>query len=213
MSELNTTENNSPPPTITPALSTNESPTPTVSVTPTSSPPKNDSLTPVYAEKMELESFLRHGYRTGTRIMLLTLLGLGLFLAAMLYWQEFDYFPNANNGEWMPYASEILPYELRHQTEREWATYAPRPQVLTPTVEKWPLQLYKKLRFDIYVIAGLVFLLGFIVAKIENAKAHRRELLILRALLREIEKNRPRKKELTNKDTVSANTEIANLNG
>jgi len=160
--------------------------------------PQVDSLTPGAVEKRELENFLNRGYRTHTVIYLLSFVGLLLFLAAMLYWNTFDYFKDPHSGEWRPYVGEILRFDLKNQAGRDYTTFQPRANVKGPRPAHWPVKMYAKVRFDIYLISGVVLLLALIAIKIEGAKAHRRELLILRALLRENEKLRLHLKEMEN---------------
>lgn len=147
-------------------------------------------MTPDFTEKKELERFLNRGHQTHSTIMLLTFFGVLLFLAAMLYFDTFDYFKSESKGEWVPYTEEILKFDLKNQAQKEYHTFLPRQTAKGACTPAWPQTMYRKIRFDIYLIGGLVFLLGLIAAKIEGAKAHRRELLVLRALLRESEKQR-----------------------
>lgn len=156
--------------------------------------PAPDPLVPGYTEKQELDRFLTRGHQTHSTIMLLTFLGVMLFLGAMLYWRAFDYSRDAA-GKWTPFvaraagAPAILDFSLKNQIRKDQAAYQVRPGA-APRVPTWPRAMYDKLRFDIYLIGGVVFLLALIAVKIEGSKAHRRELLVLRALLRESEKQR-----------------------
>ena len=187
-------ENNSSTPPLsadsaTPATAP-DAPAPTSAV-----PPADDPLVPSALEKRELERFLNGGHRTHTTIFLWSFLGIAVFLGAMLYWNTFDYIRDPNTEQWQPF-NDTLGFALKNQVSRD---YSAVQRGKSPSTPRWPLTLYHKARFDTYLIGGVALLLALIIAKIEGAKAHRRELLIFRALLRENEKLRLRVQELSKK--------------
>lgn len=161
---------------------------------PTKSSPR-DILTPSSAEERELAKFIDSGHNSSTTISLLTVLGLIVLLATMLYWDKFDVHPD--HGEFVSYKEITLPAMIDNQARKDSLSIKEDQIIEAPY---WPLEMYRKLRFDIYLIGGMIFLLCIILTRIETAKNRRNDLLAFRALAREIEKIRIRLREDETKD-------------
>lgn len=159
---------------------------------------KADILTASPAEARELEQFIDSGHRSPHTLLLLSVIGVILLFCGLLYWDKMDIYPE--KGGWRQFGRESLPIMVENQAKREWRAYRLQPGVETPPDSpQWPVELYFKLRMDIYIIAGLVLLLCWVLMRIERAKSRRNDLLAFRALAREIEKLRLRVRELEEK--------------
>ncbi len=160
---------------------------------------KQDILTPSPAEARELERFIDTGHRSPHTVTLLSFLGIVILLAGLLYWDKLDLYPYqaATERQWQPFGGEVLPMLVKTQHLKEAKAYRLQPGVETaPPDPYWPAVMYGKLRADIFIVAGLALLLGWVMLRIERAKARRNDLLAFRALAREIEKLRLRIREL-----------------
>lgn len=159
---------------------------------------KRDILKTSPIEQAEIEHFIAKGHSAHSTVFLLSLLGILIVLMGAMYWNHFDYYKDGD--EYVRFGRTILPALIENQNKRDWQTYQPRRDVrVPPTPPHWPGIIYSKLRFDSYLIAGLAFLLALIMIHIEKAKMRRNDLLIFRAMAREIEKLRMRLRQLERK--------------
>lgn len=156
---------------------------------------RQDILTPSAVEARELEQFIDTGHRSPHTLLLFSVLGVVVLIIGLLYFQKLDFYPEG--GSWRQFGDESLPFMVENQAKREWGAYRLQPNVVSPPdAPGWPLVLYTKLRLDIYIVAGLVLVLCWVLMRIERAKSRRNDLLAFRALAREIEKLRLRVREL-----------------
>lgn len=164
---------------------------------------KQDILTPTPAEARELERFIDAGHRSSSTVTLLSVFGILVLLAGLLYWDKADLYPyqTAAQRQWQPFGKEVLPTLLKTQHTKETGAYRLQPGVDTPPAEPvWPLVMYGKLRADLFIVAGLTLLLCWVLVRIERSKGRRNDLLAFRALAREVEKLRLRIRDLEKKN-------------
>lgn len=163
---------------------------------------RGDILTPSTEETRELEKFIDAGHRSSSTITLLSIAGVLLVLVGLLYWDKLDIYPyqDVSGRQWQSFGGKVLPTLLRNQHVKEVNSYRLQPNVVTPPEEPfWPRTVYFKLRTDIFLVAGLLLILCWVMLRIERAKGRRNDLLAFRALAREIEKLRLRIRELEGK--------------
>lgn len=156
---------------------------------------KRDLLKTSPVEQAEIEHFIAKGHGAHSTVFLLSLAGILLVFLGAMYWNHFDFYRDGD--EYVRFGQTMLPALIENQNTRDWNAYQPRAGVRAkPTAPSWPVVLYRKIRFDSYLIAGLAFLLALVMIHIEKAKMRRNDLLIFRAMAREIEKLRMRLRQL-----------------
>lgn len=156
---------------------------------------KQDILTPSPSEARELERFIDSGHNSSGTIAGFTFLGILFLFCGLLYWDKLDLYQY--NEKWMLFGSETLPFLVENQARQERNAYRLQPGVENPpATPAWPQLIYKKMRMDMYVLAGLCILICWVLLRIERAKSRRNDLLAFRALAREVEKLRLRVREL-----------------
>lgn len=172
---------------------------------------KLDLLIPSAEEARELERFIDSGHRSSHTITLLTLLGMVVLLAGLLYWDKLDLYPyqGAASRQWQPFGEKILPALVKNQHIKEVKSYRLQPGVENaPETPYWPETMYGKLRMDLYIIAAMVLVLCWVLLRIERARGRRNDLLAFRALAREIEKLRLRIHDLESKCATTKSNKI-----
>jgi hypothetical protein len=142
------------------------------------------------SEAQEVDRLLKAGHNAPSLVALLTGLGVGLLLLLGLYYGRYDVYPLENRTVAFPAYLDTL---VENQVVKDRVTYGARRPSDFPV---WPEVLYGKLRMDIYLVAGGAFLLAFLFVQIALARARRNDLLVYRALGREVEKLRRRVAEL-----------------
>ncbi len=178
-------------PTADPNGKTNAEPS---SAAPAPGAQKREMLKAPPEEARELEEFVKEGlsaHQTAGRYMILAILVLA---AAFLYWDKLDYV-HTDLG-FQAFGDKVLPRLLNEANDRAWATYQPRSRAERPEPPRWPVGLYNKIRFDIYLVGLLLLLFGWMLLRIERVKMQRNDLLVYRSMAREIEKLRLRVRQL-----------------
>ncbi len=151
---------------------------------------KRDLLKTSPAEAREMENLIARGHQAHNVVGALTFVGIAVLIVVGLYYEKLD---KLGVGD-MPYRyPDYLQQLVQNQVKKDRDTYGARKPSSVP---EWPRALYVKLRMDLYIIAGASLLLALIFVHIEKAKLRRSDLLVYRALAREIEKLRTRIKQL-----------------
>ncbi len=154
------------------------------------------------AEEAELQRLINSGHSAYSRITIMTIIGVILLFAGLMYWDKLDYYPVGENSKWEKFGAQYLPSLIENANNRQASAYVLKPNVASaPAAPEWPEALYGKLRFDIYIISGLVFLLCLIHMRVESAKGQRNDLLLFRTMAREIEKLKERINKIENENS------------
>ncbi len=152
---------------------------------------RKDILKTPPVEAKEMGALISRGLTAHSVVGFLTFVGIALLIAGLLYFR-FDRLPGERRfgGK-----DGVLDQWVRNQVDMDQRTYK---RVPTETVQipGWPLMFYRKLRNDIFLLAALVLLLALVFLYIEKAKMRRNDVLVYRALAREIEKLRLRIKRM-----------------
>lgn len=148
---------------------------------------KQDLLKTPAVEAAEMDMIIQQGANAHNLAALLTFVGIFVLLAG-LYYYRMDKWPGGRRYQ------DVLKVQLQTQTEKDKAAYLTNESV--PYIATWPLDFYDKVRDDMFMIAALTLILCGIFVFIEKAKLRRADLLVYRAMAREIEKMRLRIKEL-----------------
>lgn len=181
-----------PPPTATPPTPSTPSSEGTSAASPAPLREEKDILQTPPVEAEEIEEFIQKGSNAHNTVGILTLVGVLILIGALLYFERLDVI--RHQRAWVDYPA-LLQEQIENQVRKDQATYVVRRGQGSQT-PIWPLQLYRKLRFDLYLVAGFALLLALVFIHIEKAKLQRNDLLLYRSLAREIEKLRLRLKEL-----------------
>lgn len=155
-------------------------------------PPEQDVLKTPSEEAREMEQFLAAAQNAHVRVGWLTLLGVLLLASLVMYFGRFDY--ARDNGRWQKFPS-ILSTLVENQTAKDRQTYVTR-KGAESFVPVWPERMYLKLRLDMFLAGGVVLLMSLVFLLSEKAKLQRNDLLVFRAMAREIERLRQRVKAL-----------------
>lgn len=87
---------------------------------------------------------------------------------------------------------EILTQQLDDQARRDSQTYVLKTPQSEVWVPGWPLTLYQRLRQDMLLLAAGVLLVALAMSSLSRASLMRQDLLLLRALAREVNRLRYR---------------------
>lgn len=137
-------------------------------------------------EAKEMDALLQSGLQAHNTIGFLTFVGIIAIGLGMLYWRS-----DRVSGD-IPYANTI-DQQVRDQAEKDMRSYLADEQVYYPD---WPIEMYQKLRDELFSVALVTLLLALLFIHIERARMRRSDVLVYRALGREIEKLRLRIKKL-----------------
>lgn len=150
---------------------------------------KKDLLNTPAPEAAEMDALLNAGLQAHNRIGFLTFIGVILIIAGVLFWRT-----DRITGD-RAYA-DILDQAVRTQADKDYRAYRMGEDAYAP---KWPIEMYQNLREQIFGIAALTLALAFVFLFIERARMRRSDVLVYRAMAREIEKLRLRVKQLEGK--------------
>ncbi len=158
---------------------------------------EKDILKTPAVEAREMEQLIRRGHSAHAVVGVLTLLGVVVLALGAFFYENYEnvFYREAKNEPFSHYLKREM--EVQLSQERDFHNVSSTDNV--PPAPRWPLDLYRKLRLDMYVLAGLAVLLTLVFIYIERAKGRRNDLLVYRALAREIEKLRQRVKELSDR--------------
>ncbi len=154
---------------------------------------KRDLLKTPPVEAEEMERLISKGHQAHNVVGALTFVGIVVLAAVGLYYSRLDKLGTGEGDKRFP---AYLDHLVHNQMQKDRETYVTRGDSIQPI---WPRQLYLKLRQDIYLLAGAALLLAVIFIHVEKAKMRRNDLLVYRALAREVEKLRMRIKTLEGK--------------
>lgn len=187
---------------ITPAVNS----TPETNSTPTNSPPeansegvKRDPLKTPLHEASEIEALIRGGHSSHIVVGLLTIIGLAIIATGFGLYKFDTLFFAEGKGD------QTFAQWLKLQVDKDQADFRRSLKNKNGSTAKltWPVPFYHKQRRDIYLVGGLVAALALIFSLIERAKMRRQDLLVYRAMAREVEKLRLRVRLLEGKKNKS----------
>ena len=157
---------------------------------PATTPGDADPLTPSEAESKELETLLDSGQRASNTIGALTVVGLFvLFVAFVIYHSD----RTPGNTPFVETLNEFV----HNQAVKDFRAARGLDDQKTPV---WPISMYRHLRADAFIAAGLALALAVLFLLVERARGKRQALLVYRDLGREIERLRQRVKDLEDRE-------------
>lgn len=136
-------------------------------------------------EARDLADLIAAGHRSAGLTSMWTVAGVALVLLAFSCYY-FDRMPGASNEPF----ERTLERHVALQAERDYNAYRHGPGATGLMVAEWPMEAQRRSHEDAFLAAGLALLIGFVFLQIERAKLRRQDLLVYRALAREVEKLR-----------------------
>ncbi|MBN2713103.1 MAG: hypothetical protein JXR97_11835 [Planctomycetes bacterium] len=147
---------------------------------------RKDILNTPQPEAEEMDQLINKGLTAHNTISFLTVLSILVIGLGVLYF-KFDKFAPGQS-----YADK-LQVMIDTQSDKDFRAYRFGDDVYRPN---WPLNLYKKIRSEIFLVSLLVLVICAVFIYIEKAKMRRNDILVYRAMAREVEKLRLRIKKL-----------------
>lgn len=162
---------------------------------------KKDLLKTTPDEAKEMDDLIKKGHQAHNTVGILTIIGIALLAIGGLYYR-YDRMPGESRS-----FSKRLDTMVANQMEQDVNAFRKSKSIVAAY---WPRELYQKLRRDIYMLCGLALLLLLVFVHMEKAKLKRSDLLVYRAMAREIEKLRLRLKQLEGGKETESDTKPDN---